>query len=232
MATVSSTSSPLSPELRPLAASQTLADVVRRLGDIPLERIRVVPPLGTATEKDVVEADERFNQHCELIDGVLVEKAVGYLESAVAMLIGRLLGDFVEKHGLGVVAGEGGMMRVLPGQVRIPDISFVAWSRFPEGRLPREPIPAVAPDLAVEVLSKSNTPGEMERKLRDYFQAGVRLVWYIDAETRTATVYAGPDQGRTIRGEELLDGGEVLPGFQVSLAEVFARAERQPNVGT
>jgi Uma2 family endonuclease len=212
-----------------IAPEWTMADVVRHLGDIPLERIRAVPPPGTATEKDVIEADERFNRHYELIDGVLVEKTVGYYESAVAIYIGYLLVDFVKKGKLGLVLGEGGTLRVLPGQVRIPDISFISWNRFPGGRLPSEPIPAVALDLAVEVLSKGNTLGEMQRKLRDYFQAGVRLVWYIDAQARTATVYTSLEQSKVIGGDELLEGGDVLPGFQVPLGEIFAQAQQPPN---
>ena len=81
------------------------------------------------------------------------------------------------------------MMRLAPGLVRIPDVSFVSWDRFPDRRVTREPVPAIAPDLAVEVLSESNTKAEMDRKLREYFAAGARLVWYLDPEDRTVRVY-------------------------------------------
>ena len=76
-----------------------------------------------------------------------------------------------------IVVGEAGMMRISQGLVRIPDVSFVSWDRLPEGKVPSEPIPALAPDLAVEVLSQGNTAKEMNRKRREYFEAGVRLVW-------------------------------------------------------
>jgi Uma2 family endonuclease len=85
------------------------------------------------------------------------------------------------------VAGEAGMMQLAPGLVRIPDVSFISWDRFPDRKLPRDPVPHLAPDLAVEVLSQSNTPKEMDRKRRDYFNAGCKLVWITDPETRTVT---------------------------------------------
>ena len=88
-----------------------------------------------------------------------------------------------------------------------------------------EAIPALAPDLAIEVLSAGNTPSEMERKLRDYFQAGVRLVWYLDPKLRTMTVYASPQESVVVAEDGVVDGGNVLAGFQLALAELFARAE-------
>ena len=85
------------------------------------------------------------------------------------------------------------MLRLFPGLVRIPDVAFASWDCFPEGRLPDDPIPELAPDLVVEVLSRSNTPREMRRKLREYFAAGVRLAWMVDLEQRTVTVHTGVD---------------------------------------
>ena len=74
------------------------------------------------------------------------------------------------------MVGESAATQLLPEQVRIPDVAFVSWDRLPERKVPREPLPSAVPDLAVEVLSKSNTKQEMDRKLQDYFQSGVRLV--------------------------------------------------------
>jgi len=213
-----------------LPAQWSIADVLSHLGDIPLDRIRAVPPPGTATEADVLEAESRTGRICELVDGVLVEKAMGYDESLVAMTLGRLLGQYAEDHGLGVVLGEAGTLRILPNLVRIPDVSFIGWEKFPNRELPEEPIPAVAPDLAVEVLSEKNTPAEMRRRLREYFQAGVRLVWYLDPKTRTAEVYTSLEARSEIGESDVLDGGDVLPGFTITLAELFARAEgRRPE---
>ncbi len=208
-----------------LRVEWTFADVLENLGGIPPHRVRAVPPPGTATEKDVLEAESRTGRICELVDGVLVEKTVGYYESLLGMFLGRLLGEFVEKHGLGIVLGEAGTLKILPKQVRIPDVCFIGWDRFPGRQLPREPIPAVAPDLAVEVLSEGNTPGEMQRKLHDYFEAGVRMVWYLDPKTRTVEVFTAPDHRVLVDEHGMLDGGDVLPGFQLAIPELFARAE-------
>ena len=205
----------------------TLADVVEHLGGLPLERIRAFPPPGTATEQDVLESKSRFNRICELIDGVLVEKTMGYYESMLAAILIGYFEIHLRQHDEGIVLAPDGTLKILPDQVRVPDVSFIRWERFPGGKLPREPIPAVAPDLAVEVLSPANTPREMQRKLRDYFQSGVRLVWYIDPETRTAEIFAAPDQRTVIDKQGVLDAGDVLPGFQLSLGELFARADRR-----
>ena len=161
----------------------TLADFWTHLGGIPPERIRMFPMPGTATENDVLEVERQTGCPCELIDGTLVEKTVGYYESFLAVKIICLLQAFVETHDLGIVLGEAGTLKVLPHQVRVPDVCFISWNHFPKRELPPEPIPALAPDLAIEVLSAGNTAGEMQRKLQDYFTAGVKLVWYIDPQT-------------------------------------------------
>jgi Uma2 family endonuclease len=174
--------------------------------------------------KDVQELDDHADRLCELIDGTLVEKTVGYKESILAVEIGRLLSNFMDTHDLGIVLGEGGTLRVLPNQVRIPDVCFISWRHFPNRQLPPEPIPALAPDLAIEVLSKSNTEQEMQRKLRDYFAAGVRLVWYIDPRARSAKSYTGETQVVEVAESQSLSGGDVLPGFELPLSELFAKA--------
>jgi Uma2 family endonuclease len=196
------------------------------LGRIPPERIRMRPAPGTATEEDVIAAESRYNRLCELIDGTLVEKTVGWHESRVGSLLSRFLDTFAEEHDLGFTFGADGMIRVEPGQVRMPDVSFVLWSHFPDRVLPvGEQILDLVPDLAIEVLSPSNTKAEMERKRREYFLGGCKLVWEIDPIKKTARVYTAPDESKLIRESGKLTGGEVLPGFELSLAELFARAE-------
>ena len=207
------------------ADRSTLADLVERLGNVPLNRILTRPPLGTATERDVTELEVHAKRSCELIDGVLVEKTVGYLESLLAGAIVEVVRRHVRKFKLGIVLTENGTLRILPDQVRIPDCCFIRWEKFPEGKLPQVPIPAVAPDLAIEVLSAGNTEGEMERKLHDYFDAGVRLVWYIDPRTRTAKSYASVDACITLGENDSLSGGDVLPGFEMSLRELFSEID-------
>jgi len=200
----------------------TLADLLEQLGNVPLNRIRVDPPPGTATEEDVVRAEGHTGRCCELIDGVLVEKTMGYLESLLAGAILEALRGFVRPRNLGIVLGADGTLKILSRQVRIPDVCFIRWDRFPGGRLPQVPIPSIAPDLAVEVLSPGNTEAEMERKLREYLEAGTELVWYVDPASRSVTVYTATGQGTILDGDATLTGGDVLPGFTLSLRALFA----------
>jgi Uma2 family endonuclease len=205
-------------------AIETVADLLESLGDIPPERVRMHPSPGTATEDDVLAAHAFDKRLCELVEGVLVEKPMGYDESRFAIELAYLLTGFLRQHDLGVASGADGMLRLRPGLVRIPDVAFVSWERLPAeyGQ-----IPPVAPDLAVEVLSSSNTPKEMQRKLREYFNAKTRLVWYFDLRARTVTVYTAPDQFTVLNESETLDGGDVLPGFSVPLRDLFERASRR-----
>jgi Uma2 family endonuclease len=206
-------------------AFDTFSELWDALGKVPLERIRLRPAPGAATEEDVIRVCEsKFLPLCELIDGTLVEKTVGFYESRVAVLFSRLLDEFAEQHGLGFVTGEAGMLRVEPGQVRLPDVAFFSWEHFPRRVLPKGQILNQVGDLVVEVLSPGNTRGEMERKRREYFLGGCRLVWEVGPLKKTARVYTAPDESRLVRETGKFDGGEVLPGFELRLAELFRRA--------
>ena len=200
----------------------TLADLFDRFGPMPAARIRMVPRPGTATVQDVLAIHRREKRLCELVDGILVEKAVGYQESMLAVVIITLLQNFIGPRKLGIVAGEGGMLQLSPGLVRIPDISFISRSRLPGGKPPREPVPGLVPNLAVEVISKSNTDREMSRKLDDFFETGVELVWYVYPATRTIKVYTSPDKFSTLKGTQTLNGGTVVPSFKVKVADIFS----------
>jgi Uma2 family endonuclease len=201
---------------------KSLADLIERLGGIPPERIRLRPSPGTAKVKDVLEIEAREDRLCELVDGVLVEKPMGFMESRIASLLISAFQQFADVHDLGVVTGESGMIRMPANLVRIPDAAFFAWDKFPGRELPKQGAPRIVPDLAVEVLSKSNTQREMERKLREYFAAGVRLVWFVDPLKRTATVYSSATKFKTLTADDTLDGGKVLPGFKLPIKNLFA----------
>jgi Uma2 family endonuclease len=207
---------------------ETVADLLESLGDIPPERIRMHPWPGTATEDDVIAIHAREKRLCELVDGTLVEKPIGFDESRLAVELGATLVLYLRQHDFGTVAGEAGMMRLRTGLVRIPDVSFVCWEHLPEKY---GPIPPLAPDLAIEVLSESNTPKEMQRKLVEYFEAGTQLVWYIDLRARTVTVYTAPDRFTVLDESQTLDGGDVLPGLVIPLRELFERASRRRGPG-
>jgi Uma2 family endonuclease len=206
-----------------------MADLLDHLGNVDPQRVRLKPTPGTATEKDVIEIERREQRLYELVDGVLVEKVMGFKESALAVWLGFLLQSFLEKHDLGFLAGESGAVRLMPGLVRIPDLSFISWAQVPGHAIPDDPIAGLVPDLAVEVLSKGNTKKEMQGKLRDYFIAGVKLVWFVDDRKRTVQVFTAPDQGTTRTEEDSLDGGTVLPGLTLPVKQIFARVARNKS---
>jgi Uma2 family endonuclease len=206
---------------------KTVADLLKQLGDIPPERIHLDPTPGTATEKDVLEIERREGRTCELVDGVLVEKAMGLQESFLAMWLGYLLNQFLAKHTIGFVAGADGTLRLWPGLVRIPDVCFISWDQLPKRKIPKKPIPDLYPDLAVEVLSRKNTKAEIDRKLQEYFRSGTRLAWVVDPRKRTVRVHTAPDQFRLLTEDQSLDGGDVLPGLSLSLRDVFAQLEEE-----
>jgi Uma2 family endonuclease len=209
----------------PYTSTWTAADLVHRFGAIPISRVRTDPPPGAATEEDVVRIHDREDRLCELVDGALVEKTVGTYDSYLAMTIGRLLANFVVEHALGIVLGADGMLRFAPGLVRIPDVSFISWDRLPNRRIPDQAIADLVPDLAIEVISRGNTREEMQRKLREYFHAGVRLVWYVYPEPCEVHVYTAADEFDVITERYAVDGRDVLPGLAVGLTELFRKSE-------
>ena len=191
---------------------KTMADIIAALGDVPLFRIRATPPPGTATAADVIRLRESPERRlCELVDGILVEKAMGAKESILAMQIGHRLLVYVEEHNLGVVLGADGMLTLFPGRVRIPDVSFIPWEQIPGQQWPDNPMPEIPPDLAVEVLSPSNTPGEIRLKIREYFQAGTRLVWVIDPKKQNARSYTDPSRPVSSPSPAASTGGRFCP---------------------
>jgi Uma2 family endonuclease len=214
--------------LPPASTYRTMSDLLQELGDVPPERVLLFPLPGTATEQDVLDLDDHHDRLCELIDGVLVEKAMSTRESFLAVAISAVLFQFVSARKLGIITGEAGMLKLRPGLVCIPDVAFLAYQSFPNSKLPDDAIWAIAPDLAVEVLSKSNTKAEMSRKRKEYFAAGTRLVWEFDAKARTVAVYTSPDQSTLLDQNQTLGGDPVLSGLTISLSELFAQLDQWP----
>jgi Uma2 family endonuclease len=201
---------------------RTCGEVVSRLGDLPLSRIRTSAPApGEAVESDVVELREHHDRLYELIDGTLVEKAMGWKESKIAGWILTILNNFVIPRKLGECFGADGMFRLASEQVRIPDVSFVSQARFADRTVEEGAFWELGFDLAVEVISPSNTRREMERKLDDYFAAGVQLVWLVYPRSREVVVYTSPRDSATLSIGDVLEGGTVLPGLSIAIEQIF-----------
>jgi Putative restriction endonuclease len=128
----------VSPKNKP-ARFETIADVIKDLGGVSPRRIRAHPFPGQATEKDVIRIHDRTDRLFELVDGVLVEKVMSHPESALTCDLIWLLRSHLQAHPVGFLSGPDGAVRLMPGLVRIPDISFIAWSQLPKRERPPTP---------------------------------------------------------------------------------------------
>ncbi len=158
----------------------------------------------------------------ELIKGELRQMApAGSQHGRIALKIGWRLAQFVEESGLGTTyaAETGFIIDTAPDTVRAPDASFVSKERAEaideEGFFPG------APDLAVEVVSPNDRASEVTEKAFDWLRAGAKMVIVLDPKTSTATVYRGLDDGRILTEGDTIDGEDVVPGWQLPLADVF-----------
>jgi Uma2 family endonuclease len=157
----------------------------------------------------------------ELVRGRVVrEPPTAFEHGDIAFRIGSVLVSFVDEHGLGKVVGTevGFVLFDEPPTVRAPDIAFVREDRLDFDH--RHFVP-LAPDLAVEILSPSNTMSEIHEKVLDYLDAGARLVWVVDPVSRTITAYRSRHDIRLLTGDEEIDGGDVLPGFRRRVSDLI-----------
>jgi Uma2 family endonuclease len=213
---------------RPKSKYATMADVYARIGDVPPERILAFPVPGTATEQDLLDSTIVGDRGHELVDGILVEKAMGARSDYLATWISYLLLSFLEDHNVGAVFGAQTGIRFKIGLVRMPDVSFIRWDSVDDPDEIEEPDGAFIeypPDLAVAVLSPGNTPKEMAIKLDEYAKVGVKLVWYVDPERKEVDVYpkGKAKAKKTVGTDGTLDGGDVLPGFTLPVAKIFEK---------
>lgn len=202
---------------------QRLAD----LGHVPASRILLDPAPGTGTIDDVIRRRDFHHQLCELVDCTLVEKSMGWQESLLAGVLLQWLNNYLDAAPLGVATGPDGMIRLFGDVVRGPDIAFFSWQRLPGRKIPTDSVPDLVPDFVIEILSSGNTYGEMSRKRREYFHAGVELLWIIDPRERSVTVYRSIQQSEVVADGEKLSGDPVLSGWVVDSGELFGKLDRE-----
>jgi Uma2 family endonuclease len=164
----------------------------------------------------------------ELVRGDLrVTPPPGAPHGTAAINLAVLLSNHVNEQNLGHVFGDnfGYVLTQLPHTVRVPDLSFVRADRLPpEGMGPG--LLRLAPDLAVEVLSPSESALELEEKLADYSLAGTPLIWVVDPTRRTVRIMNAARPARWLHEEDTLDGDDVIPGFSCKVAKIFVRIAR------
>lgn len=177
--------------------------------------------LVTAESLSSLAAD---GQWYEIVNGVLVEEPpMGTRESRLEAVTMRLLEEYIDSasiRGLVLPASARLRLRRDPDTVRGPDLSFVAQERVPPGPLPTGHLDAV-PDFAVEIISASNSYYEIEGKISDYLRFGVKMIWVIDPESRSAYMYTPDGKVERIGADGELRGGEGVPGFAVKLSDAL-----------
>ena len=204
----------------------TPIDLAERYGDIPLWRIRFDPPPGDATEEDCVLINERSERLCELVDGTLIEKVMGGYESLIAGNIITEINLYLRQHRIGIVLGADGMLKLRVKLIRVPDASFISREQLKTGSFPRHGVAAVAPTIAVEVISEGNTRREMSEKLDEYFQYGAAEIWYVYPDTKTIERYTARNQQQTLTEQDTLTT-PILPGFACSIASLFVHPDEE-----
>src|SRR5712691_3116962 len=160
----------------------------------------------------------------ELVKGELIRMApAGFQHGAVAMNIGAPLHEYVRRNNLGVVyaAETGFILSRDPDTVRAPDAAFNKKERVEKvGKVKGYWVGA--PDLAVEVVSPGDTVSEVEGKVAEWLEAGARMVWVVSPKLHTVTVYRSLTDIVVLTEKDTLDGGDVVPGFQIRVAEIFS----------
>lgn len=185
--------------------------------------------LVTADELLAMPPRDEHGNYCvlELIRGELKRMSpTGITHGAICIELGAVLRGFVKSNGLGLVVGGeiGFVVERNPDSVIAADVAFISRERLATVEN-REKFGPSAPDLAVEILSPGNKPKEINEKIALYFAAGSRAVWVINPRRRTAAVYSSPSEFQTLSEQDTLDGGDVLPGFELKLSELFAAVE-------
>jgi Uma2 family endonuclease len=178
---------------------------------------------GGATIRDFEQLPEDGHRH-ELVLGHVVREPLPGAEHAwIARNLFRPLDEHVAESRAGVVLMDVGFrLSDDPPTVRGPDLAFITADRLPEGG-PPSGFWSFAPDLAVEVASPWDRWSLMRDKAQDYLTAGTRAVWVVEPQARRITVFSGPGEVRFLHEGEILDGGAVLPGFDLPVSDVFRR---------
>lgn len=187
------------------------------------------PVMIMTVEEFLLTPDD--DQKAELVRGELrVTPPAGGPHGVAASNLVIMLGVHARQHGLGRAFGDGvGYELVqLPHTVRVPDASFVRADRLPPDGV-SQGLLKFAPDLAVEVLSPSETASRLEEKLDDYLVAGTPLVWVLDPVRRTVMVISDDAPVRWLREGDTLDGGSVIAGFACPVADIFEGIARDQS---
>ena len=181
--------------------------------------MRLMKIKGSATIDDLLRMPKDGRKY-ELVDGEIVVSPAGMRHSEIAAKISYIIATFLEKSPIGKVYGAD-LGIILPNEnLRSPDVTFVRNEKLPEGKSP-EGFGEMVPDLIVEVLSPSESLTQVGRKIGEFLECGVPLVWLIDPATETVTVYRSLSQTEQLSAQDTINAEPILPGFSCPVSRFF-----------
>jgi len=160
----------------------------------------------------------------ELVEGEIVVSNAGIEHEFIGARLINSLFSFVWKHRLGIVCGSSAGCWMKSGNLRSPDVSFIAKERLQGLKRPPKEFWQGAPELVIEIIS-NETVGALHEKIVEYFENGTRLVWVLNPAEETVLVYHSPQPDRLLRASDAVDGEEVVPGFTMLVFEMFAELD-------
>ena len=178
-----------------------------------------------ATVEDLLSL-EGGGREFEIVRGVIVEAPpMGLRECSIAARVSGPMTSVAAERRAGAVFDSHAKYRLArdPDLVRMPEVSFVRWDRLPGRQVPAEEFVDVAPDLAVEIVSPTNRAFEIQEKIAEFFEHGVRLVWIVYPDQQQVYVYEAVNRCQILERDGVLDGGSVLPGFRLAVSDIFSQ---------
>jgi len=174
---------------------------------------------GQITDEDLMRLP-RDGRKWEPVDERLQEVATSAKHDQIVIWLGRLIGPFADDHAI-LTASQAGF-RMSDRNVRCPDFGFTRYDCFPIGEV-SDGFVEFAPDIAVEIISPSEEPADMARKVEEYFASGAQQIWHIFPETQTVRVFCSLTEVRVYQPDEEIDLDDLLPGFRGRAAELFQK---------
>ena len=172
------------------------------------------------TEKDLTALPDDGHKY-ELVKGELTMSPTGFEHGVIAVNLSSALREHVHQHKLGIVCDSSTGFWLKSGNCRSPDVSFLDKEQLRGLKRPPKKFFQGAPDLAVEILSPEDTMEKLHEKMVEYFENGTRLAWVINPEDQTVLVYHSSQPDKLLRIDTKLDGESVVPGFFLSVAQLF-----------
>lgn len=176
------------------------------------------------TDDELLALPDDGNKY-EVMKGELIVSPAGIEHEEVGVRLILALGNFVRQHKLGIVCGSSAGYHMKAGSFLSPDVSFISKERLQGLKRAPKKFFKGGPDLAVEILSPSDTVEKLHEKIVEYFENGTRLMWVINLEEQFVLVYRTPQPDQLLHSRDMLDGEQIVPGFKLPLAELFAELE-------